>query len=172
MKGGEIFSIAAVVGVAGWVAYRLIIKPKYQTGDVLLCTDPQDPGFYLTVLSVGGKDYTIQEGVWPNLLGTPQVVSTKDLDSASCTLYAHVTISASYDDPYYYNQRTSTDDEGGVVDYELIPVTGWGSDGNGNLGIPKTDAERAMNHYGITLDQYLANPEAYPVPTRGTGLNR
>ena len=37
-------------------------------------------------------------------------------------------------------------------------------------GIPKTDIERAMAHYNITEDEYCANPEAYPLPTRGTGF--
>lgn len=38
------------------------------------------------------------------------------------------------------------------------------------LGVPKTDVERAMSHYGITEDEYCANPEAYPLPSRGTRL--
>jgi hypothetical protein len=37
-------------------------------------------------------------------------------------------------------------------------------------GIPRTDIERAMNHYGITSEQYLSNPTLYPLPARGTGL--
>lgn len=37
-------------------------------------------------------------------------------------------------------------------------------------GVPRTDVERAMNHYGITEEQYCANPEAYPLPDRGAGL--
>jgi hypothetical protein len=37
-------------------------------------------------------------------------------------------------------------------------------------GTPKTDAERAASHYGITEAEYKANPEAYPLPERGTGL--
>ena len=38
-------------------------------------------------------------------------------------------------------------------------------------GQPRTDVERAMSHYGITEVEYGANPEAYPLPSRGTGLN-
>lgn len=34
---------------------------------------------------------------------------------------------------------------------------------------PKTDIERAKSHYGITEAEYCANPEAYPLPERGTG---
>ena len=37
-------------------------------------------------------------------------------------------------------------------------------------GIPRTDIERAMNHYGITEEEYCENPDAYPLPERGTGL--
>ena len=37
-------------------------------------------------------------------------------------------------------------------------------------GIPRTDVERAMNHYGITEAEYCANPEAYPLPERGKRL--
>lgn len=38
------------------------------------------------------------------------------------------------------------------------------------LGIPRSDIERAVNHYGITEAQYCANPDAYPLPARGSGL--
>jgi hypothetical protein len=37
-------------------------------------------------------------------------------------------------------------------------------------GIPLSTVERACRHYGITPEQYLANPEAYPLPERGAGL--
>ena len=37
-------------------------------------------------------------------------------------------------------------------------------------GVPRTDVERAINHYGITEPEYRANPEAYPLPSRGTRL--
>ena len=36
------------------------------------------------------------------------------------------------------------------------------------FGNPRTDAERAMNHYGITEDEYLTNPDDYPLPARGS----
>lgn len=39
-------------------------------------------------------------------------------------------------------------------------------------GIPRTDVERAMLHYGISEDVYCASPEAYPLPSRGAGLTR
>jgi hypothetical protein len=32
------------------------------------------------------------------------------------------------------------------------------------------DLDRACRHYGITPEEYLANPQAYPLPERGTGL--
>ena len=38
------------------------------------------------------------------------------------------------------------------------------------MGVPRTDAERAAAHYGITTSEYLAHPEKYPLPPRGTGL--
>lgn len=38
------------------------------------------------------------------------------------------------------------------------------------LGYPRTDVERAISHYGISEDEYYANPEAYSLPDRGTGL--
>lgn len=38
------------------------------------------------------------------------------------------------------------------------------------LGVPKSDIERAMTHYGITEDEYLAHSEWYPLPERGNGL--
>jgi len=37
-------------------------------------------------------------------------------------------------------------------------------------GIPRNDVERAMNHYGITEEEYCRNPLAYPLPERGYGL--
>jgi len=39
-------------------------------------------------------------------------------------------------------------------------------------GRPRTDVERAMSHYGITEAEYLANPDRYPLPERGTGFTR
>lgn len=38
-------------------------------------------------------------------------------------------------------------------------------------GQPRTNVERAIAHYGITEEEYCANPEAYPLPERGTGLS-
>jgi len=35
---------------------------------------------------------------------------------------------------------------------------------------PRSDSERAMNHYGITAAQYEAYPSKYPLPARGSGL--
>jgi len=37
-------------------------------------------------------------------------------------------------------------------------------------GIPRSDIERAMSHYGISEEEYLAHPECYPLPERGYGL--
>jgi len=37
-------------------------------------------------------------------------------------------------------------------------------------GVPLEDIDRVCRHYGITQEEYLANPEAYPLPERGTGL--
>jgi len=37
-------------------------------------------------------------------------------------------------------------------------------------GIPLSDIERAMSHYGISEEEYLAHPECYPLPERGYGL--
>ena len=37
-------------------------------------------------------------------------------------------------------------------------------------GIPRTDTERAMSHYGITEEEYLAHPDWYPLPPRGSGF--
>lgn len=37
-------------------------------------------------------------------------------------------------------------------------------------GVPRTDIERVINHYGITEDEYFSNPRAYPLPPRGTGF--
>lgn len=39
-------------------------------------------------------------------------------------------------------------------------------------GQPLDDAERACRHYGITPEEYCAHPEQYPLPERGTGLQR
>ena len=36
------------------------------------------------------------------------------------------------------------------------------------LGVPRIDIERAISHYGITESEYLAHPERYPLPGRGT----
>lgn len=58
----------------------------------------------------------------------------------------------------------STDNTGGTVFYETHTISRNGS------GVPRTDAERAMNHYGITFDEYIACPQCYPLPPRGTGL--
>lgn len=35
--------------------------------------------------------------------------------------------------------------------------------------IPRDDIERAMAHYGITAEEYLSNPQMYPLPGRGFG---
>lgn len=73
----------------------------------------------------------------------------------------------------YRRQGTTTGDEGETLYYDLIPVTrNTMTRVNGNGGVPKTDIERAMNHYGITLDEYLNDPGSYPLPPRGTGLSR
>jgi len=37
-------------------------------------------------------------------------------------------------------------------------------------GIPRSEVERAISHYGITEAEYSAHPENYPLPERGTGL--
>ena len=37
-------------------------------------------------------------------------------------------------------------------------------------GNPLNDAERAARHYNIPEEEYLADPDAYPLPARGTGL--
>jgi len=37
-------------------------------------------------------------------------------------------------------------------------------------GNPLNDAERAARHYNISIDEYLADPDSYPLPARGTGL--
>jgi hypothetical protein len=37
-------------------------------------------------------------------------------------------------------------------------------------GIPRTDVERAVAHYGITEAEYCEHPGKYPLPTRGYGL--
>jgi len=37
-------------------------------------------------------------------------------------------------------------------------------------GIPRTDFERAITHYGITEEEYCAHPDWYPLPERGYGL--
>jgi hypothetical protein len=37
-------------------------------------------------------------------------------------------------------------------------------------GTPRIEAERAAAHYGIDPSEYYANPELYPLPERGTGL--
>lgn len=37
-------------------------------------------------------------------------------------------------------------------------------------GIPRSDIERAMSHYGISGEEYLAHPDWYPLPERGYGL--
>jgi len=39
-------------------------------------------------------------------------------------------------------------------------------------GIPLSDIERACRHYNITKEEYLACPDCYPLPDRGTGLIR
>ncbi len=42
----------------------------------------------------------------------------------------------------------------------------------GRRGKPRTDIERAMAHYGISEAEYLAHPERYPLPERGSGQQR
>lgn len=37
-------------------------------------------------------------------------------------------------------------------------------------GIPRSDIERAISHYGITEEEYLSHSEWYPLPERGYGL--
>lgn len=86
--------------------------------------------------------------------------------------------------------RHSSDDFGGNEAVELRPIAAYpprdypyytgGTFLNPNVlppprttyiqGIPRTDIERAMNHYNITEEEYLANPNLYPLPPRGSGL--
>lgn len=35
-------------------------------------------------------------------------------------------------------------------------------------GIPKSDAQRAVSHYGIAESEYLSHPAYYPLPPAGT----
>jgi len=173
-KGGEFFSVAVVIGVSGYVVYRLLTKPKYQAGDVLTAGGLSSG--YLTIIRIADGMYEFQDGIWPEVSGPVYGLPTKTVDNdPDYVYYTHVTISSigdGYYDPDYFNRGTSSDDEGGTDYYDLVPVTVRGSNGNGNMGIPRTDVERAMNHYGITPDQYFANPPAYPLPPRGTGLSR
>ena len=37
-------------------------------------------------------------------------------------------------------------------------------------GVPLQDSERAARHYDISVEEYLDNPDLYPLPERGTGL--
>jgi len=38
-------------------------------------------------------------------------------------------------------------------------------------GIPLEDIERACRHHDISREEYLACPQCYPLPGRGTGLS-
>lgn len=67
-------------------------------------------------------------------------------------------------DPEYSETLYSTDDDGGTVFREEQVV--------GRLSaFPRSDIERAMNHYGITWDQYMADPSFYPLPPRGSRVS-
>ena len=37
-------------------------------------------------------------------------------------------------------------------------------------GNPLSDTERACRHYNISEEEYLSDPDSYPLPKRGTGL--
>lgn len=64
-------------------------------------------------------------------------------------------------DPEYSETLYSTDDDGGTLFSEQHVV--------GRLSaFPKSDIERAMTHYGITYEQYMADPSLYPLPPRGS----
>jgi hypothetical protein len=104
-------------------------------------------------------------------------------------------IMADYIDPRYMREDSeiteyneSPDDEGGTLYYEIGPIsqvppgtrrgayhppgeTRRREEGiSQRYGIPRTDIERAMNHYGITEVEYLSHPECYPLPARGARL--
>jgi hypothetical protein len=59
----------------------------------------------------------------------------------------------------------STDDSGGTINSHVLAST------QRRMGEPRDDIERAMNHYNISMDEYFANPQLYPLPERGTGLS-
>jgi hypothetical protein len=40
------------------------------------------------------------------------------------------------------------------------------------VDVPKSDIERAMNHYGISAEEYLSHLSWYPLPERGSGWQR
>lgn len=62
-------------------------------------------------------------------------------------------------DPEYSETYHSTDDDGGSVDYEQHVV--------GRLSaFPRSDIERALAHYNISYEQYMADPSLYPLPNR------
>lgn len=65
-------------------------------------------------------------------------------------------------------ERYSTDDVGGTLFYTGQPVSRISRNG----GVPRTDMERAMNHYSISPEQYMTCPQCYPLPPRGTGIYR
>lgn len=75
--------------------------------------------------------------------------------------------------PFKASRNPVTDEYSySTEDGKTLFYSSSGTMSNGNGGIPKSDAERAMNHYGVGLDEYLACPECYPLPPRGMGLNR
>jgi len=116
--------ILGAVGVGGYILYKLVTNPKYQPGDVLTT----ETG-YITIVGTGDGQYNYQSGIWPDVAGSMISVPYDDIDNNPVIFYYdHVLIASrvgeDYYDPAYYNRRTSTDDEGGVLYYDLIPVTG------------------------------------------------
>ena len=69
-----------------------------------------------------------------------------------------------------FNDQYALATKAGLDLFDLRPIVQVQGDYDRRSGVPRSDAERAVNHYGISVDEYYLHPEHYPLPERGSNL--
>jgi len=86
-KYGGIFLLA----LAGLGIYALTrTGSKYRRGDILVYIG--EGVYFTTVLEAYEGKYVIQDGIWPNVYGYPEVVDMSSIDDGDLILYTHIEI--------------------------------------------------------------------------------
>jgi hypothetical protein len=180
MSTGADVTVAVLAGVGVYTGIRAMMPYKFAIGDTVAVIATGETGTVEARSKTPFYDKYLVNGAWyrNSELEWPVGQETQALTYPTAQGY----MLGDYEYPEYAN---STDNEGGTLYYETGPISRlsqpWprrGSYRRGEerreenisqrYGIPRTDVERAMNHYNITEVEYLAHPERYPLPPRGT----